>query len=236
LNLDGTYAPAWLGRARCLSLLGRAKEALVAAVLAAEGDPLDAKATELVARLLFDLGDKPSAWAWLDGLATLAPDSVAAQRALLSAAAREHDEIREHRARGALEALGQRLPGAPAEHLAEALANRDLAAARRAALELHLSGSALALELAERAPELGIEQASVVLAADPSASDAWIAGLAAADALGDAARFDAIARQLDPEPLPPSAAGLALLGEIVRRHVGPDGGAALTRALGGPLP
>ena len=233
LNLDGTYAPAWLGRARCLSLLGRHKEALVAAERAATQDPLDVRATELVARLLFESGRKSEGWAWLDGLATLLPGSVEAQRALLAVALRERDAVRIHRARTALEVLGHRLPGAATEALAEAIARRDLAEARRAALELHLSSSALALELSRSAPELGLEQASFVLAADPTASDAWIAGLAAADALGDRTRFDELARLLDPEPLAPSAAGLELLAEVVARHTGPDGRAALARALGG---
>jgi Tfp pilus assembly protein PilF len=236
LNLDQTYAPAWLGRARCLSLLGRLNDALAAAELAAAADPLDLRATELIARLLFDSGQKLEAWAWLDGMATLAPESVAAQRALLAAALREKDEVRIHRARRALEALGQRLPGAPAEHLTDAMLRGDLAAARRAALELRLSSSALALELVPVAPELALTQAEAVLAADPTTSDAWIAGLAAADALGDAARFARVAPLLDREPQPASAEALLLLAEVVRRHTGPDGSAALSRALGAATP
>jgi hypothetical protein len=113
------------------------------------------------------------------------------------------------------------------------MATRDLPAARRAALELRMSSGTLALELARAAPELGLEQASFVLYADPTVSDAWIAGLAAADALGDRARFDELSRGLAAEPLPPSAAGLALLAELLTRHAGPDGSAALARALGG---
>jgi tetratricopeptide (TPR) repeat protein len=233
LNLDDKDAPAWLGRARCLTLLGRYKEALVAAELAAAGDPLDVRATELVARLLFDSGRKAEGWAWLDGLATLSPGSLEAQRAVLAVAVRERDAVRIHRARQALVLLGQRLPGASTEALAEAIAKRDLPAARRAALELRMSSSALSLELAKAAPELGLEQARFVLAADPTASDAWIAGLTAADALADHAHFDEVARALAPEPLPPSSAALALLGELLARHVGPDGGAAFARALGG---
>jgi tetratricopeptide (TPR) repeat protein len=233
LTLDDTYAPAWLGRGRCLALLGRYQEALVAAELAAAQDPLDVRATELVARLLFDAGRKREAWAWLDGLATLAPSSLEAQRALLSAALRERDAVRVHRAREALEAVGQRLPGSARIALEDAIMRRDLPAARHAALELRISSSTLALELARTAPELGLEQASFVLLADPTASDAWIAGLAAADRLDDRARFAELLRSLGTDPLPPSAAGLALLAELVARHTGPDGSAALTRALGG---
>src|SRR5688500_4989759 len=69
-----------------------------------------------------------------------------------------------------------------------------------------------------------------VPAASPTASYAWIAGLASADRLDDRARFDELLRSLGTEPLPPSAAGLALLAELVARHTGPDGNAALARA------
>ncbi len=233
LNLDETYAPAWLGRARCLALLGRYKEALVAAELAAAQDPLDVRSTELIARLLFDAGRKSEGWAWLDGLATLAPTSPEAQRAVLAVALREHDAVRVHRARQALATLGQRLPGEAREALADAIASRDLPAARRAALDLRMSSGTLALELAQAAPELGLAQATFVLRADPTASDAWIAGLAAADELGDRARFDELTRALATDPLPPSAEALALLGELLARHAGPDGSAAFARALGG---
>jgi Tfp pilus assembly protein PilF len=233
IDIDPTYAPAWLGRASCLELLGRTREALVAAKLAAENDPSDPRATELVAQLLFALGQRAEAWAWLDGLAAFRPTSAEAERALLAAALREHDEVRQHLARAALAALGERLPGADAAELADAVQNGDLAAARRAALELHLSSSGLALHLAKAAPRLGLEQADTVLAADPTASDAWIAGLVAADALGDTQRFTDILGQLSVDPLPPSALGLELFGEVVRRHTGEDGRNALTRALAG---
>jgi Tfp pilus assembly protein PilF len=236
ISLDPSYAPAWLGRARCLSLLGRDREALTAGVIAAENDPTDVHATELVAGLLFAAGQPADAWAWLDGLATLEPDSRDAQRALLSAALRERDSTREHLARAALKRLGERSAGSAAGALGTAIAQSDLAAARRAALDLHLSNSALALTLARMAPALALEQASSVLAADPSASDAWIAGLTAADALGDRARFDAILHELSPEPQPPSALGLELFAELVARHTGDDGRAALARAFGGAGP
>lgn len=233
ITLDPTYAPAWLGRGRCLELLGRAREALVAAKLAAEYDPLNPRETALVARLLFADGKRAEAWTWLDGLAALLPSSPEAQRALLGAAEQAHDEVRIRLARNALAALGEHVPGADAAELADAVRRGDLAAVRRAALELHLSNGALALRLARTAPLLGVEQASAVLAADPTDSDAWIAGLAAADELGDAQRFDEILRALAPDPLPPSAPALALFAEIVARHAGDDASAALARALAG---
>jgi predicted Zn-dependent protease len=236
IALDPTYAPAWLGRARCLTLLGRHRDALNAAVAAVENDPADPRATELVASLLFAAGQKTDAWVWLDGLATLEPDSREAQRALLGAALREHDTTREHLAREALARLGDGPPNAAARDFEAAIAAGDLGAARRAGLELGLSSGALALHLAVAAPALALEQATLVLAADPSTTDAWVAGLTAADALGDHARFDAILRELAPEPLPPSALGLELLRALVARHTGSDGQAAFTRALAGVTP
>jgi len=234
LALDPTYAPAWLGRARCLELLGREPEALAAAQLAVAYDPEHVGATELVARLLFAFGRKSEGWAWLDGLATLAPESPEAQRALLSAAVRLRDRARERRAKKALVTLGVRVPGEAAEELERAIARRDLPAARRAAISLRLASGALAVLLATRAPELALAEAETVLRADPTASDAWIAGLAAADALADHERFATLLTELDPDPLPPSRAALALLGALVQRHAGNDGARALTQALGAP--
>ena len=236
LALDPTYAPAWLGRARCLELLGREPEALAAAELAAAYDPEHVGTTELVARLLFAFGRKAEAWAWLDGLATLSPESPEAQRALLSAAVRMRDREREQRARKGLAALGVRLPGAAPDELDAAIARRDLPAARRAAMSLRLSSSGLAVLLAARAPELALIQAEAVLRADPTASDAWIAALAAADALADRDRFAKLLTLLDPRPLPPSNAALALLAELLQRHAGDEGARAFEQALGASGP
>jgi tetratricopeptide (TPR) repeat protein len=234
LTLEPTYAPAWLGRARCLELLGREPEALAAAELAAAYDPEDVPTTELIARLLFAFGRRAEAWAWLDGLATLAPESPEAQRARLVAASRQHDRQRELVARRALEALGARLPGDAGLELDRAIERGDLAAARKAALGLGLTGSGLALVLARRAPVLGLAQGEAVLLADPTESDAWIAALTAADALADRGSFERILSLLDREPLPPSNTGLALLGELLARHTGGDGQKALLEALRGP--
>jgi len=234
--LDATYAPAWLGRGRCLELVGRARDALVAAERAAQYDPLDPRATVLVARLLFAAGKRAEAFRWLDGLAALLPASPEAQRALLAAAEREHDELRKHQALAALAALGEHVPGAEASEFESAVRRGDLSAVRRAAVELRLSGAALALELAKRAPLLGLEQAGSVLAADPTESDAWIAGLCAADELGDSEHFREILGELAPNPLPPSPRALALLAEVLARHAGEDGRTALAHALAGAGP
>lgn len=236
LALEPTYAPAWLGRARCLELLGREPEALAAGELAAAYDPEDVGTTELVARLLFAFGRRAEAWAWLDGLATLAPDSPEAQRARLLAAARQHDRERELIARRALEALGARLPGDTGVELDRAIERRDLPAVRRAAIELRLSKSELSVALVRRAPDLAMLEGSAELRADPSASDAWIAALAAADALGDRARFAELLPLLAAEPQPPSDAALVLLGELVARHAGNDGERALAEALAAKFP
>jgi len=236
LAVEPTYAPAWLGRARCLELLGREPEALAAAELAAAYDPEDLGATELVSRLLFAFGRRAEAWAWLDGLSTLLPDSPEAQRLRLLAAARQHDREREVSARRALEALGSRLPGDTGIELDRAIERRDLPAVRRAAVELRLTTSELALALVRRAPDLALSVGNAMLLADPTSSDAWIAALAAADALGDQPQFARLLPLLAPEPLPPSDAGLALLGELVARHVGAEAHRALVEAFAGMNP
>jgi hypothetical protein len=77
------------------------------------------------------------------------------------------------------------------------------------------------------APKLALAQAELVLAADPSDSDAWIAALAAADELGDEIRFSETVRLLDPEPLAPSPKALAVLEKLVERRLGREAASAL---------
>jgi tetratricopeptide (TPR) repeat protein len=231
LGLDASYAPAWLGRARCLERSGRRTEALAAAERAAHYDPLRVESTVTMARLLFAAGRAREAWQWLDGLALLDPDSVEIERARLAAAERQRAPRRIERSRRALAALGRSTPGSTRIALEQALARKDLAAARARALELRLSGAELALEAAKISPELALEQALSVLGADPSDSAAWIAALIAADRLGDDARFADALDELDVEPLSPTAPTLELLGELIARRAGPDSFETFRRAV-----
>jgi tetratricopeptide (TPR) repeat protein len=228
LALDATYAPAWLGLAECRERRGNRAGALKAAQFAAYYDPSSSAATRTVARLLFALGRPDEAFTWLEALVTLFPMSREAEQALLDAAVERNDRAREKRARSALAALGTADRKARDTALDEAIRRDDLAAARPLAISLSIRPSSLALLALERsAPSLALEQARLVLAADPSDSDAWIAALAAADELGDGAAFSEALRMLDPDPLPPTPRALEILAKLVERHGGPEGAAAL---------
>ena len=228
LALDATYAPAWLGLAECRERLGNRPGALEAARVAAYYDPSSCAATSTVARLLFALGRPNDAFTWLEALVTLFPKSREAEQALLDAAVERNDRARAARARSALAALGTADRKARDAALDEAIRRGDLGAARSLAVRLSIRPSSLALFLLDRsAPSLALEQARLVLAADPSDSDAWIAALAAADELGDDAAFSDALRMLDPDPLPPSARALEIFAMLVERHGGREAAAAL---------
>jgi tetratricopeptide (TPR) repeat protein len=201
LALDPEYAPAFLGRARCLSRLGRTAEALAAAERAAALDPMSFATTREVARLLFVLGRPDDAWVWLEARLLLEPDSRAAHALVLEAAERERDPARAERARRALRVV------------------TDSPRANERPLALAFASPHRALELAERR-----------LAADPEDTDAWIAGLVAADLVGDEARFRKILGELGETPLPVTPVVLELLAELVARRCGPEAGTALVLA------
>ena len=227
LALDPGYAPAWLGLAECRERRSDFPAALEAAERAAYFDPQSAPATRTVARLLFRLGRPNEAWVWLDALTTLSPESREAARALLDAAVLRRDRARERRARSALLELGQGDGLSREAALDDALHAGDLARARTLASALSLRPSTLAWRaLDASSPTLALEQTKLVLGADPSDTEAWVVALAAADELGDEARFLEVLALLDPEPLPPSPRALELLGRLLARHGGPDAPAA----------
>ena len=133
---------------------------------------------------------------------------------------------RERRARSALLELGQGDEPSREAALDEALRAGDLERARTLASSLSLRPSALAWRaLDASSPKLALEQTKLVLGADPSDTDAWVVALAAADELGDEARFLEVLALLDPEPLPPSPRAVALLGGLLTRHAGADASA-----------
>jgi tetratricopeptide (TPR) repeat protein len=234
LGLDGSYAPAWYGRARCLERTGQRAAALAAAERAAYYDPLRVECTVTVARLLFALGRPAEAFAWLDAFALYHPASVDAERARLRAAERHGTRARAERSRNSLAALGRDVRGADRAALERALREDDLEAARASAVALRMPSAELALEAAQLAPELAYTQALMVLRADPSESTAWVAALVAADRLGDEQRLADALDELAFEPLPVSPRALELLAELIQRRAGPDAAEAFRRALASP--
>ncbi|HVR19905.1 MAG TPA: tetratricopeptide repeat protein [Polyangiaceae bacterium] len=235
LALDPSYAPAWLGLAECRERRRDLAGALDAAERAVYFDASSAAATRTAARLAFALGRPLEAWTLLEALVALFPESREALEAYFDAATTRSDAPREARARRALSKLGVASKRSRAEALDDALRAGDLPGARALAVHLSLAPSALAwraLELSER--DLALEQAALVLAADPSDSDAWLAALAASDELGDDGRFVETLRALDSEPLPPSPRALVVLETLVVRHAGPEAAAAFRAAQRNP--
>jgi tetratricopeptide (TPR) repeat protein len=204
LDKDARYAPAWLGRAVCLESQGRRREALAMATRAAALDPLRPESTRVMVRLLLLLGRRDDAARWLSAYRVLVP-------APLDPEPPTGDATVSPARAGASRALER------------ALSERNLAAARAAALELGMSRSALALALATAAPELAMTQALTILAADPTDSDALVAALAAADRLGDSARFEQALLLFAGEPLPLSTRAKELFAEVLERHTGSVG-------------
>jgi tetratricopeptide (TPR) repeat protein len=203
LEFDPAYAPAFLGRARCLRRLGRANEALVAAERAAYLDPMALDTTREVSELLFARARAPEAWRWLEARILLEPTSRAVHALLLEAALRERDDERAERARRVLAVENERSKQNKSE-----VTLRSLPAEPRHALSR-----------AERR-----------LAADPDDTDAWVAALVSADLLGESERFEVLLGALSETPLPISAAALELLVELVARRCGPNAAAALSLA------
>jgi tetratricopeptide (TPR) repeat protein len=202
LELDPRYAPAFLGRARCLGRLGRTREALADAVQAASLDPMSLDTTREVSKLLFTTGRPRDAWLWLEARVLLEPAARGPQALLLEAAEREHDVVRAERAR---HFLGTAAPVDPPPTATVAIGT--------------VSG----------APLRALSQAERRLAADPEDTDAWAAGLVAADLVGDEDRFGKILRALGESPLPMAPGSLALLADLVARRCGTDAATSLMR-------
>lgn len=243
LDLDPEYAPAWHERARCLAANGRHAEALTAATRGLELDPERLDTSLLIVELQTRLGKTDEARRWLDALVTLAPSSRPAAQALLEAARRDRDRGRELWARellretpsGGYEASIVRAAPEGSEPLAVALARGDLAAARRAAVAASLTaGELAALAAAAGHTKLAHEQATLALSADPSDSDAWIAGLVALDLSRDEAAFAEWLDRLDAAPRPPRALAARLLSELLERRTSAEAARAFRRAYGVP--
>ena len=121
----------------------------------------------------------------------------------------------------------------PRSAIDRALLDGDLDRARELALRARMHASALAVRAAALgALQPALEQSALVLAADPSSSDARVAALVAADLATDAARFDRALEQLDDDPLEPGPLATWLLADLLRRRVGPDAAKAWLAARG----
>lgn len=181
---DAKYEPLWRARAQCALTKGDPSQALRAAERATALDPGQAHDSELAVQALSRLQRTSDAAHWQHAFELLAlrnatsPDPITVQATNLQAA------------------------------LAQALRGHDLPLARRHALRLRIDPSALALHALKLGlPQVALEQAQLVLGANPSDADARVAALCAADLLRDAPRFQALlVTPLESESLRPEAA------------------------------
>ncbi len=227
LDRDDTYAAAYAERASCLEALGRKPEALDAARRAVRYDPERVELSEQVARLLFASGRAEEAWVWLEALVARQPGSPRAWQTFERAAVSERDVVRMQRANRAEVALGltpsdhRPSPRLPDDTLDALLLAGELKAARAAAVARRVRPSALAVRAAELGVlDVALEQALLVLRADPSDADAWVTVLYASQRAGTAEQYEetlrAQAGELD--RLSPPAA--ALFERVLEQRAG----------------
>ncbi|MBX3181251.1 MAG: tetratricopeptide repeat protein [Polyangiaceae bacterium] len=181
IQLGPDYEPAWRAKALCHIKAGELTEAERALKRALSLDPTQEALASAFATL-FRAQRKPrEALAWLSAWVTWHPESVLGWRELRSVALELNDPASVSRADAALRAL-PRDPRAglapeppPPDALERALAEGDLQRAQAAARALQLP----AQEVARRAylrgqTALAREQSRLLLAADPSCSDARV--------------------------------------------------------------
>jgi hypothetical protein len=187
------YGPVWRGRAECHLSRGDAGPARDAALRAVSLRPNDFTYTDTFARALILAGETEAASRW-----------------------RRAAELRR--------ATVSTRPSPPVVETSEvdrALHDGDLPGARRAATLSRVSPAELALRALQLGlPTLALIQADLARAAAPTSADAWIAGVAAADLLGNQ---DQVATWLHqpPDPAePPSPLGLEILARLLDRRAG----------------
>lgn len=231
-RLDASYAPLWRERARCDLARGQTEAAIREAQKSLKLDPDDEETNLFYIRLCELSHNLAEERRWLDALVTERPRSVAAWKALLAYAKRHADRARLRRA---AEALSIRAPGllpslqrvVPALGISARL-DRALSAgqdktARRLALSLHLGPGQLALRAAALGrTDLARGEAELVLQADPSNSNAWVARLVAADLAGNDHAFERVLET--PRAARPrlSLLGANLWAGLLRRRIGED--------------
>lgn len=181
---DSSYEPLWRARSECALTQGDPSLALRAAERATAIDPSQAHNSELAAQSLSRLKQAVAAARWQRAYQLL--------------------ELRD-----ATHATSTTLHGDTAEAaLDAALRAGDLPRARRHALGLRMDPSALALHALQLGQaQMALEQAQLVLGANPLDADARVVALCAADLLRDNSRFRAfLVTPLKSEALRPAAA------------------------------
>lgn len=221
LDLDPASSLALAESARCHLRFGRRREALHSALAAARVDPESLPLQLLVIDSAEAAGDVALARDWLDALVTRTPGSRLAWLRM-GLFAKRHADL--GRALRAADALAGSSTVADATELDRALDSADLPAARAYAIELRIGPGELAARAALRgAFSAAREQAELVLAADPTDTDAWLALVAAQDLTAETPGERSPLKRAPLAPAgPPSPSARRLHAELLERIVGPE--------------
>lgn len=222
-EFEPEFATLWYERGRCSLERGKPAQANEQALRALALDPYHLPTTRLIVETFVRLKQSANALRYLDAAIALYPNLAALQsdkRAIVEGAG----SLSERKGPASSE-------GAQLEDIDRALLRDATDEARQLALALGLSQS----ELGARAtslgkPKIALEQANQVQQADPSDGTAWVTVLSTADLLRDEALYTAVLNALDEEPTTPSALGVVLLAELLKRRVGADAAQAWLRA------
>jgi tetratricopeptide (TPR) repeat protein len=229
---DPDYEPLWRARAECALSLDDPTTALRAAERATALDPNQPRNTELAAVALSRLSQQPSAAHWQHAFALRGLREAALATATNTSTA----DLRTGPVSSSTTSSTTSPKTSPVveqqSNLDQALLDHDLPQARRHALRTRLDPSALALRALQLGlPEVALEQAQLVLSANPQDADARVAALCAADLLHDAARFQALlVPPLTSAPLRPAAR--AELSRLLARRTGLGDEDASTQSQG----
>lgn len=226
------FAPAWTERARCLAARQRPREALEAALNGARLDPRGASSNLLLIRLYRETAQPQLARAWLFAWLLLDPElETRAEQLSQEVRLLEDDELtllaaatlQRHVGRGhaPLQPLTlAQMHTSPA--LQGALRAGELERARALASEAGLSPLTLAtLALESGHTRLALEQAELLVRANPHDAAALITGLVAAALEGDERRFRELLRCTQSDELPPRELAQRLAG-LLRDKVGEE--------------
>ena len=243
LSRDDRYAPSYLERGKCAERAGDQAAAERDAREAMRVEPYDPDVTLLMSRVLEASGRGEQAAQYLDGYVQRFPEAVAMWGAALALAERRGDRVRAAQARGMLERTRDeaeaRARPSLTEQVDDALLRGDLEAAREHAVASSMGAS----EVAVRAAGLGcwalaLEQAQLVLSADPGNPDAVAVWYASPEPSAKEGRLEpSIESRILEEQRTPSKRRLSVLGALVlanglRRRIGMDAANAFLSAYG----
>ena len=222
-ELEPEFSTLWYERGRCSLQRGKPAQAKEQALRALALDPYHLPTTRLIVATFVRLKQSANALRYLDAAIALYPN-------LASLKSDKHAI-----ALGAGATPAKR-PGSPEpvqlEDIDQALLREATDEARQLALALGLSQSELgARALSLGKPKVALEHANQVQQADPNDGTAWVTVLSTADLLRDNALYVAALNALDEEPTTPSALGVVLLAELLKRRVGVDAARAWLQAV-----